>query len=74
VFDTLKIVLTSGKGGIAFARLAGELGMTEPATRMAASRLRQRYRELVRREIAHTVSRPEEIEGELRHLFVVLGR
>ena len=49
-------------------------GRTETATRMAASRLRKRYRNLLREEIAHTVSRPEEIDEEVQHLFKALGR
>jgi RNA polymerase sigma-70 factor (ECF subfamily) len=40
---------------------------------MAVSRLRRRYRELLRQEIAHTVSSPAEIDEEIRQLFVVLS-
>ncbi len=39
----------------------------------AAHRLRQRYRELLREEIANTVASPEEAQEELRHLFAALG-
>jgi RNA polymerase sigma-70 factor (ECF subfamily) len=37
-------------------------------------RLRQRYRELVRQEVAQTVSSPTELEEEMRHLFALLNR
>ena len=40
---------------------------------MAASRMRQRYGELLRAEIANTVARPENIDGELRALFAALA-
>ena len=40
---------------------------------MTVQRLRRRYRELGREEIAHTVSRPVEIDEEMLHLFQVLG-
>jgi RNA polymerase sigma-70 factor (ECF subfamily) len=53
--------------------VAAELGVNEAAARMAASRLRGRYRELLRDEIVQTVSTPEEIDDEVRHLFAVFG-
>jgi RNA polymerase sigma factor (sigma-70 family) len=74
LFDKLKVLLTAGKGVVPFSQLAEELAMTEPATRMAASRLRRRYSDLLRQEIANTVSRPEEIDEELDHMFKALGR
>ena len=53
---------------------ATDLGMTEAAVKSAVQRMRQRHRELLREEIAHTVTRPEEIEEELRHFRALLGR
>ena len=47
--------------------------MSEGAVKVAAHRLRQRYRELLREEIANTVAGPEEVEEELRQLFAALG-
>ena len=47
-------------------------GWTESAVRQASYRLRQRYRQLLREEIAHTVMAPGDIEDELRHLVAVL--
>jgi len=54
------------------ADTAHELGMTENAVKQALHRLRVRYRELLREEIAHTVMVPGDIEDELRHLIAVL--
>jgi hypothetical protein len=54
------------------AQIASELGMTENAVKQAYHRFRQRYRELLREEIAHTVAVPGDIEDELRHLIAVL--
>lgn len=55
------------------AQLADELGMTEQAMKSAMHRMRQRHRELVREEIAHTVTRPEDIDEELQHFRTLLS-
>ncbi|NUP90970.1 MAG: sigma-70 family RNA polymerase sigma factor, partial [Candidatus Sumerlaeia bacterium] len=54
--------------------LAATLGMGEGAVRVALHRLRRRYRERLRAEIAETVETPEEVDDEIRHLFESLGR
>ena len=54
------------------ADIACEFGMTENAVKQAFHRLRQRYRQLLREEVAHTVATPAEIEEELRHLIAAL--
>jgi RNA polymerase sigma-70 factor (ECF subfamily) len=46
--------------------------MTEEAVKKAVQRMRRRYHQLFREEIAHTVATPEEVEDELRHLCAVL--
>lgn len=69
----IKGVLLGDRGGVTYAELAPQLGLSEAALTMTVQRLRRRYRELVREEIAHTVSRPVEIEEEMRHLFQVLS-
>jgi len=53
--------------------IGGRLGMTEGAVKLAAFRLRQRYREIIREEVAHTVADPGEVDDEIRHLLRVLG-
>jgi len=52
--------------------VAAELGMTENAVKQALHRLRQRYRQLLRDEIAQTVAVPGDVEDELRHFISVL--
>ena len=55
-----------------FSRLAAQLGVGEGAVKMAVSRLRRRYRDLLRQEIAHTVTGPAEVEEEISDLFAAL--
>lgn len=71
-FEALKGFLVGDHGGTTWARVADRLGMTEAAAKKAGSRLRHRYRELLREEIAQTVSGPDEVEDELRNLFSAL--
>ena len=73
LFAELKIFLTGEKRPVSYAELAMRLQMTEAAIKMAVSRMRQRYGELLRAEIANTVTTPEEVEEELRALFAVLS-
>jgi hypothetical protein len=49
------------------------LGTTEAAVKMTVLRFRRRYSQLLRREIAHTIASPDEVEEEMRHLFVVVA-
>jgi RNA polymerase sigma factor (sigma-70 family) len=56
-----------------YAELAAGFGMSEGAVKVAVHRLRRRYRELLRGEIAETLVETEDIDGELRHLFSVLA-
>jgi RNA polymerase sigma-70 factor (ECF subfamily) len=72
-FDELRFCLTGERSKLPYAELAVRLGMSEAAVKVAVYRLRQRYRELLRAEIANTVSSPEEVEDELQHLFAVLA-
>lgn len=73
LFEKLKIFLTGEKRAVAYADLALKLNTTEAALKMAVSRMRQRYRELLRAEIANTVSDPAEIEEELRAVVAALS-
>jgi RNA polymerase sigma-70 factor (ECF subfamily) len=72
LFDQLQRLLTDESDRPSQAKIAGQLGMTENAVKQAFHRFRQRYRELLREEIAHTVALPGDIEDELRHLIAVL--
>lgn len=68
-FDHLKGFLTGGNEGVAYAEVASSLGMSEGAVKVAVHRLRRQFRDLLIREIAETVSSPEEIDAELQHLL-----
>lgn len=72
-FEQMKIFLTTGKGEIRFADKASELEMDENALRVAVHRLRKRYRELLRHEVAHTLSDPAMVEEELGVLLGAFG-
>ena len=74
LFDQLQKSLTDEPDRPSQAETAREFGMTENAVKQACHRLRQRYRQLLREEIAHTVMVPGDIEDELRHLIAVFGR
>ena len=73
LYEALKGCLTVESRAAPYAELGAQLKMSEGAVKVAAHRLRQRYRVVLREEIAHTVSSPEEVEEELRHLFAALG-
>ncbi|PYI85571.1 MAG: RNA polymerase subunit sigma-24 [Verrucomicrobia bacterium] len=73
LFEALKSSLTGERSAIGYAQLAPKLGMTEGAVKVAVHRLRQRYRESLRAEIAHTVDTPDQVEEELRYLFTALS-
>jgi hypothetical protein len=73
LFLQIKGVLLGERSAVPYAELGPQLGLGEAALAVTVLRLRRRFRELVREEIAQTVSRPVEIEEEMRHLFQVLG-
>jgi len=70
-FQALREFIGGAPGS--YATPATELGMSEAAARMAASRLRSRYRELLKEEIAHTVGSADEVEDEIRQLFAAVS-
>jgi RNA polymerase sigma-70 factor (ECF subfamily) len=72
-FEQLKVFLTGNEAAASYAQAARELEVSEGAARVAAHRMRRRYRELLRAEIAETVSDPGEVEDEIRRLFNTLG-
>jgi RNA polymerase sigma factor (sigma-70 family) len=73
MFEQLKPSLTAEKASLSYAELGARLGLSEGAVKVAVHRLRQRYRELLRAEIAETVDNPGEVDEELRHLFTALS-
>jgi RNA polymerase sigma factor (sigma-70 family) len=73
-FERLQGCLTGDRDSLPYAELAVKLDMNEKAVKVAVHRLRQRYRGLLRDEIAQTVANPAEIDDEIRHLFSALGK
>jgi RNA polymerase sigma-70 factor (ECF subfamily) len=73
LFATLKQTLMGSRETQPYAELAARLAMNESAVKVAVHRLRKRYRELIRDEIAGTLDESREIEGEMRHLFSALA-
>jgi len=69
LFEELKPFLMVGKKAIPYPRAAAALGLTEGAVRVAVHRLRRRYRELLRAEIAETLSAPARVDEEMRTLL-----
>ena len=69
LFAALKVFLIGEHGDISYAEVAGRVQMTEGALRVTVHRLRQRYRELLRAEIASTVASPDQVDDEIRSLF-----
>ena len=65
--------LTEARRSVRYAEIAIRLGSSEGAVKVAVHRLRQRYREVLRAEIADTVAGPGEVEDELRNLFAALA-
>ena len=73
LFEYLQTCLGRDESALPYAEIAARLKLTEAAVKMAVHRLRARYREILRAEIAHTVSSAEEVEEEVRHLFSAFG-
>ena len=73
LFECAKGYLMVGESATPYGQTAQELGMDEGAVRVAVHRLRKRYRELLRDEIAQTLARPEQVAEELRSLQAALA-
>ena len=67
-FDVLKPWLTGDSAGLRQADAAGTLGLSESATKVAIHRLRRRFRETVKAEIAQTLDDPDHVDAELAYL------
>ncbi len=72
-FECLKGFLTAERGTIPYGSVANELGVSEGAARVMVHRLRRRFREIFREEIAHTLADPRDLAEEMRHLLAVLA-
>ncbi len=72
LFQRLRVFLIAGTGEESYAQVGADLGMSREAVKKAVQRMRHRYYELFREEVAHTVADPTEVEEELRHLSAVI--
>jgi RNA polymerase sigma factor (sigma-70 family) len=72
-FAVLSPMLTAERGEIPYAEVAKQLGVPEAGARQTVHRLRKRFRELFREEIAQTLDGPAEVEEEIRYLLGALG-
>lgn len=72
-FEALEVFLSGEKRPASHEEVAVKLNLSEGAVRVAIHRLRQRYGELLRKEIAATLANPQDVDDELRHLLAVLG-
>jgi len=71
-FNVLKAYLL-GQGDVPYASLAEQLGTSEGALKAGIHRLRKRYRDLLRAEIAETLNDDSQVDGELRYLAAALS-
>jgi RNA polymerase sigma factor (sigma-70 family) len=74
LFETLKVFLDGERTDESYKEVGAALGMSEGAVKVAVHRLRRRFRDIVRDEIAQTVETPDQIDDEIRHLFESVGR
>jgi DNA-directed RNA polymerase specialized sigma24 family protein len=73
-FERLKGFLAAEAGPGDYARAAQKLGVADSSVPVLVHRMRQRYRQLVRAQVAQTVTSPAELDEEMRHLFDVLNQ
>jgi RNA polymerase sigma-70 factor (ECF subfamily) len=71
LFELISDLEPGTHGEIGYAAIGQRLGLSAGGVKTAVHRLRRRYREILREEVAQTVSRPEEMEEEVRHLLTV---
>jgi RNA polymerase sigma factor (sigma-70 family) len=73
LFDLLKDYIWGDKNTLTLAEIATRLDLTEEAVKKSVQRMRQRFRDCLRGEIAQTVATPQQIDDELRHLRAALA-
>jgi RNA polymerase sigma-70 factor (ECF subfamily) len=69
LYDRLKVLESGDSNAPRYSEVATLLGLTDSGVKTAVFRMRQRYRELVRAEVANTVENPSEVDEELRYLI-----
>ena len=74
VFTTLEPYLTINQDAPPYSEAGARLNLGESAVKMTVLRMRRRFGELLRTEVAKTVDRADEVDGEIRALFASLRR
>jgi RNA polymerase sigma-70 factor (ECF subfamily) len=72
-FDSLKVFVWGNPANVSHGEVAAKLGITPNAVSVTVHRLRRRFGELLRNEVAQTVATPGDIDDELCHLMEVFG-
>ena len=72
-FEQLRVYLTGDEPRIPYKEAAEKLGMSEGAVKVGVHRLRRRFGEVLHEEISHTVTSPDHVEAEIRHLLSGIG-
>jgi RNA polymerase sigma-70 factor (ECF subfamily) len=72
-FEALQSCLGAEREDVSYPTLSQTLGVPEATVKRLVHRLRQRYRTLLREEVAETVANPAEVDDEIRHLCGVLA-
>ena len=73
LFETLSLYLATERADVSYHNLATTLGIAESAVKKQLHNLRRRYRWLLCNEVAQTVEKPSDVEGEIRHLCATLA-
>ena len=66
--EVLSRFLTDNGDAVSYREAARVLGMSDDSVKMSVSRMRRRFKEVLREEVAHTVAKPEDLEEEFRYL------
>lgn len=74
LFECLSPFLSGDQDGEGYQSVCDTLQLSPEAARVAAHRMRKRYRQILREEIAHTTATPQDVDDEIRHLFAALRR
>ena len=73
MFDVLSDCLAAERQDVSYQKLSKTLGVPEASVKRLVHQLRQRYRTLLREEVAQTVEKPEDVDEELRYLCAALA-
>ena len=73
LFDLICPYLTAERADVSYFDMADKLGVPESEVKRLLYQMRQRYRDLLRAEVAHTVEHPEDVDAEIRYLCLALA-